>query len=490
MRSFKRFAAIIAAVAMLASLVCGCGTGEKDSIEPQAVQWAEYIGDNDWPFLPKNIFTFDLYENGIVPIESDGKYRVEIRGENSPEQAVVLAGEYGKCYEVSFWSKTDKLRIARVNTDPRTLGEGSVIEYSADESVRYYSDKPGSGGFANFMYVCREESEYLIIYTGEQQASLSIDERTMLQDSDIEDNWWIPTQYTGNIDGKGVYALGDYRWSGKQVLAELYDPYMEKYPDYISKVYLGQDESRSFPMYGYIYEPEGYETTMFLTSGTHPTEETAYFALARFMQMVCDATPDDMLLYTLRHKVRFIVVPIINVWGVSQNHDGTAELPRSKIRYNISGGSLNQDFDDLSQQESKNVYNFFKQYAEDIDIAMDFHAADTSGKNGVTLYYNFINYTPNAVANYKTTNHMHHRFMELGYSPANPNLSKIPGSYTKSSAYLEGRLWNEFRVPTITIEHVLHGLFPDAHSSESMSLAVEIFGNFIVQNALFFISNN
>ena len=153
MRSFKRFAAIIAAVAMLASLLCGCGTGEKDSIEPQAVQWAEYIGDNDWPFLPKNIFTFDLYENGIVPIESDGKYRVEIRGENSPEQAVVLAGEYGKCYEVSFWSKTDSLRIARVNTDPRTLGEGSVIEYSADESVRYYSDKPGSGGFASFMYV-------------------------------------------------------------------------------------------------------------------------------------------------------------------------------------------------------------------------------------------------------------------------------------------------------------------------------------------------
>lgn len=80
--------------------------------------------------------------------------------------------------------------------------------------------------------------------------------------------------------------------------------------------------------------------------------------------------------------------------------------------------------------------------------------------------------------------------MELGYSPTNPNLSKIPGSYTKSSAYLEGRLWNEFKVPTITIEHVLHGMFPDAHSSESMSLAVEIFGNFIVQNALFFIAKN
>ena len=91
MRSFKRFAAIIAVIAMLVSVLGGCGTGEQHSVEPQAVPWAEYISDNDWPFLPKNIITFDLYENGIVPIESDGKYRVEIRGENSPEQAVVLA---------------------------------------------------------------------------------------------------------------------------------------------------------------------------------------------------------------------------------------------------------------------------------------------------------------------------------------------------------------------------------------------------------------
>ena len=34
MRSFKRFAAIIAAVAMLVSVLGGCGTGEQHSVEP------------------------------------------------------------------------------------------------------------------------------------------------------------------------------------------------------------------------------------------------------------------------------------------------------------------------------------------------------------------------------------------------------------------------------------------------------------------------
>ena len=89
--------------------------------------------------------------------------------------------------------------------------------------------------------------------------------------------------------------------------------------------------------------------------------------------------------------------------------------------------------------------------------------------------------------NYKVTNHMYHRLMERGLCEKVPYIGKIPGKYFKSSKYLEGRIWNEFGVPTITVEHVTNSTFPNRHSDEGLTLGVETYGNFLIQNALFFI---
>lgn len=196
------------------------------------------------------------------------------------------------------------------------------------------------------------------------------------------------------------------------------------------------------------------------------------------MELIADAKPEDALLYTLRHKVRFVVVPILNVWSVSEGHS----------RKNSTGTDLNRDFEDLTQQESKNLMALFEKYAGEARILMDFHIAAGSK---VDVYFNFINYADNAVANYKATNHMYHRYLELGYAQKQTNLSKVPGSYTKSNKYLEGRIWNQYGIPTITVEYVTspgHG-FPEAWTSEAMTAAVETQMNFILQNALYFLAN-
>ena len=196
------------------------------------------------------------------------------------------------------------------------------------------------------------------------------------------------------------------------------------------------------------------------------------------MELIADAKPEDTLLYTLRHKVRFIVVPILNVWSASEFH----------IRANSTGQDLNRDFGELTQQESKNLIAYFEKYADEARILMDFHIAASSK---VDVYFNFINFSDNAVANYKATNHMYHRFMELGYAHEQTNLSKVPGSYVKSDKYLEGRIWNSYGVPTITVEYgtnTSHG-FPEASSSDAMTAAVETQMNFIIQNALYFLAN-
>jgi hypothetical protein len=44
-------------------------------------------------------------------------------------------------------------------------------------------------------------------------------------------------------------------------------------------------------------------------------------------------------------------------------------------------------------------------------------------------------------------------------------------------------------VPTITVENVVNPDFPDMRSEEGFLLAMETYGNFILQNALFFIEN-
>ena len=120
---------------------------------------------------------------------------------------------------------------------------------------------------------------------------------------------------------------------------------------------------------------------------------------------------------------------------------------------------------------------------------MDFHIANASPAN-VALYFNFINFADNAVANYKTTNHMYHRYLELGCAKANTDLSKVPGSYAKGSQYFEGRIWNQYGIPTITVEHLTTSNFPREYTDACMTLAVETYMNFIIQNGLFYIQED
>ena len=202
------------------------------------------------------------------------------------------------------------------------------------------------------------------------------------------------------------------------------------------------------------------------------------------MQLVCDATEESDPFYALRQNVRFVVVPVVNVWGVSQDHDRAKVEERKRIRRNSENVDLNRDFGDATQQETKNVLAFFRQFADTVDFAMDFH---NSNSENYPMWYNFINYAVNSQVNYKVTNHMYHRLMELGICEKVPNIGKLPGKYFKSSMYLEGRIWNEFGVPTITVEHVTNSKFPDRNSSEGFTLGVETYGNFLIQNALFFI---
>lgn len=471
MKNLKKITSAVMSAVLLGTVFAGCSEkAAPQETVPKDYQWASYNAAEDAPFLPKDIFSEELFVQGLVAGDV-GSGRLD-KTDRTDVGAFVIKGEFGKCYEIKVPAGAERVCAIRMRKNPADLAVGETKFYFAEDALRDLGEQTEETAF---MYTCREQNQYLLVYTGSADP-IYIGERTILQETDVQDHWYQPAEPVGTIAGD--CSWGNFLWSSDQVLENLYEPVRQRHPEYITREVIGKDQSGKYDMYAYIYAPENYETTMFLNGGTHGDEQTAYFALAKVMELIADAKPEDNLLYTLRHKVRFVVVPILNVWSVSESH----------IRYNSSGVDLNRDFGDLSQQESKNLMAFFEKYAKEARILMDFHIAAASK---VAVYFNFINFTDNAVANYKSTNHMYHRYLELGYGQKDTDLSKVPGSYSKSDKYLEGRIWNAFGVPTITVEYVTNMSygFPEATTSQAMTAAVETQMNFIIQNALYFLAN-
>ena len=472
-RTMKMTIAYVLLLALVLPLLAGCNKTPAPT-EPVEIQWAQYDNSGDAPFLPKDIFSNEMYKPGIL---LDGNERIIQITDKTDTGTFILKGEFGKCYEVKVPGGVSHVYAGYTATDPCTADMGDSW-YITEESTLANVTAPT--GETAFMYTCRKQEQYLLINTGSAD-SIYIGERSILEAEDTKDAWYIPDA-VGGIGREPTF--GDILWTSEEVLNHLYEPVRERHPDYITRTVIGKDATGTYDMYGYVYTPKNYEITMFITGGMHADEEIAYFSLARIMQLIADAKPEDQLLYTLRQKVRFVIVPMINVWSVSQHTSG---LAKSRLRYNGNNVDLNRDFGDLSQTESQNVMKWFAQYADEAVIAMDFHIAETKG---ISMWFNFINHTDNAVANYKTTNHMYHRYLELGYAKENTSLTHVPGSYTKSDKYIEGRIWNEYGVPTITVEYVNNSNFPIAYSSDCMTTAVETYINFVIQNALFYLQES
>ena len=432
-----------------------------------------YNASVDAPFLPKDIFSDTMFVPGLV-LSQPGEYTLDVV-DSADTGAFVFQGEYGKCYEIKISAGGSYASAAKfpMSLNPRNFKTGLHMNYDSSMAVKTVAGD--SAGAFSLMYTCRTPGEYFVVYTGNRNP-IYIGERTIIQDTDTAGAWYIP-EPVGDINDQKT--LGDVKWTSEEVINNMYEPVRARYPDYITRENIGTDQSGAYNMYCYTYTPKDYKITVFLASGVHGDEQVGYFALAKIMQLIADATPEDEPLYTLRQNVRFVVIPIVNVWSVSTE----------QIRANSTSTDLNRDFDKLTQKETQNAMNCFAKYADDVSVFFDFHIA---GISDVALYFNFINYADNAVANYKTTNHMYHRYMELGYTGQITDLTKVPGSYTKGSMYFEGRIWNEYGIPTITVEYVTtaKSKFPTVFSDKCMTLAVETYMNFIIQNALFYLQTN
>ena len=428
---------------------------------------------DDSLFYQNNIFTTSMYVKGITYVKtSSTEYKLTFNSKLD-SYAIVVPVTFGKLYEVRFETLPKTLGVVHVSIDPYNQTNGKT--YVTNNNVRYLSTAPVKTLDTDFMYVPQTD-EYLIIVTGQKLNDVYIGEQTIVADDPSNIDWWIP-ENQGSING-GSGSMGDKNWTSEEFINNMYEPVRAKYPQYITRNIIGKDQSGRYNMYSYIYTPENYKITMLLCSGIHGDEEPSYFALAKIMELIANATPEDEQLYFLRQNVRFVVVPLINPWSVSQFKN---------VRENSSGINLNRDFFDMSQQESINLIAEFEKYADEASMLIDFHCAGSKGKNN--MFYNFQIQEANAPTIFRTLNQLHHRQVELGYVTELQALEYIPGPYIWSgSRNVDTKAYNYLGVPSMTAEHFINGHnFPAAYSSESMTHAVEAFGNMIIQNAYFFV---
>ena len=116
----------------------------------------------------------------------------------------------------------------------------------------------------------------------------------------------------------------------------MYDELKNKFPGYITKRTLGQDQSGIYNINEYTYTPKNYTKTIFIITGTHGSEVVPILAMYRLLKLLCEEYNKYPQLCFLRENVRIIHIPCANPWGTSQ-------LPRK--RQNSSGVDLNRNWD-------------------------------------------------------------------------------------------------------------------------------------------------
>lgn len=115
------------------------------------------------------------------------------------------------------------------------------------------------------------------------------------------------------------YPTAPVQWTTDTVLNKYYEPLRAEFPANITRNILGKDASGLYDVYEYIFKPDNYEQTIFITAGMHTTEMVTPFALGILLNEIYRNPSKHEGLAYLRNKVKIVVIPVVNVWGANQN---------------------------------------------------------------------------------------------------------------------------------------------------------------------------
>lgn len=291
-------------------------------------------------------------------------------------------------------------------------------------------------------------------------------------------------------------VLADKGMDADTFIQQWWEPLRAKHPKYITREAIGKDDSGKYTMWCYTFTPCRYKQTVYLQAGVHGRNEfESYFATAMLMRLIADAgkSKDPNLKYLRRH-VRFIVVPLVNVYDPSE---------RTYPPNNASNINLNRDWVDARSQEVQHIKALLSRYGRgEIQLALDFHT-DPEGNPGWGAYLlPYADDLPTEISDkmVAVNNFLYELNIPGKVQWKGEDLLKAfmgpkkeyPASsrewrahhnenYRRGTAWksISNGFWKDYGIPSATVEHGARKFGPEGSTYE-MARAVELYLNQIL----------
>ena len=213
-QAFRNTLSCLLALILAGSVLAGCGQEAAPEVTtptiPANYEWATYNTAPDAPFLPKDIFSQELFVPGLISNGAETGYFE--RTDREDAGAYLLAGEYGKCYEVKIPQGASQVTAVILrNKNPLEKQVGEKIYYTTEDALK---DVNAPDKAVSFMFNCRKKNQMLLIYTGSNEP-FEILERTIIQETDVQDLWWTPAEPVGTISADCTW--GNVLWDSNTV---------------------------------------------------------------------------------------------------------------------------------------------------------------------------------------------------------------------------------------------------------------------------------
>ncbi len=366
-----------------------------------------------------------------------------------------------------------------------------IADNSNVEGIDNFTEYVFNSGDCQTIYVYASTSTTfnpnILIYSNPNNADSYLRDNAKLFTKNIVD-------FPDNIKYKGKYGNIFKPWKAyneedmstwqaytyQELIDNVYEPLRQKYPTYITRSIIGRDTSNTHDIYQYTFEPDYYEQTCYLQSGVHPREEDAWIGLGLLLKHICEDWETDEALSYLRWGVKMIVVPVVNVWGVSQPVEERHDV-------NVNGVNLNRDTVDKTQEETVVVTGFIDSIANELSFALDFHTTvnDSYGDYMLTVFSGEKNEfiakrTLYMLARKNACERLESYRDKYALGINDLSLTNV-GDSVNTGTYVQ--YFKTKGVSGATVEHSDFVWDTSRCTSKSITKAVECFGNQLIQHA-------
>lgn len=164
----------------------------------------------------------------------------------------------------------------------------------------------------------------------------------------------------------------------------------------VTKELRGRDQSNTYDIFAYTFEPSGYKKTVSITTCVHGTEKINTFSMFEIMKAVVNQTNQDFeVLDYIRKKVKIVIIPIVNPWGFNTPRYANSRYVNpirnfpyywSEYESNDSTGYDGKGTAPFSEAESVVIRDISIELRGELTFNLDFHTAE-GGSRYPFIYY-------------------------------------------------------------------------------------------------------